>query len=427
MKRWKKRRNPSKESEDTILINSTEYKITFKIVIISLLLLLLPVYALAEDLTFSGYAETGARATDESEYELELNDNYVYHNYHAKVAQSFNKKFGYDIGTFLYQKNYEELNYLNNESRIYNAGIFYWLGPQVKLDLDTKYRTKRYESSPDREYNQLLVKSGITWKMEDTSSVGLTLGINRYFYLTKDDEHRRFYSFRGTKVLNDSRLAVSGGFKQELIQEAKENLLSTNTKKILNMGVKYKTLLSWIETISARGEWGRANTKDDDEDVEKDYKYWRWNAGTSHKISEDIDTDIKLEYVSKNYYGGNYDFTVLSVVNTWNISWLRIDLGNKEVNYRARELNNYFRKTLGLSARYTNRMDWNGRAGIEGNFYQYENKIADKRRYYLTAGAEKILAEQMRLGVELKWRITDNRHSADQRDAGIRVTGEIRY
>jgi hypothetical protein len=185
--------------------------------------------------------------------------------------------------------------------------------------------------------------------------------------------------------------------------------------------------MSWIDTMSARGEYGKANTKDDDEDVDKDYEYWRWNAGTSHKINEDIDTNIKFDYTWKDYYGGNYDFAVLSVLNTWHISWLTVDLGHKEVHYEARELNNYFKKTVGVGARYAKRMGWNARAGIEGNFYQYENKVADKRRYFLTAGAEKVLAERARLGVELKWRITDNRYSANKRDAGIRVTGEWKY
>jgi hypothetical protein len=72
-------------------------------------------------------------------------------------------------------------------------------------------------------------------------------------------------------------------------------------------------------------------------------------------------------------------------------------------------------------------MDWNAGAGIEGSFYHYEHKITAKSRYCFTAGAEKVMAKQARLGVELKWRFTDNRNGADQRDAGVRVTGEWKY
>ncbi|MDD5491481.1 MAG: hypothetical protein PHV60_02210 [bacterium] len=41
----------------------------------SFLLILLPDIVRAGDFIFCGYTETGARATDESDYELELNDN----------------------------------------------------------------------------------------------------------------------------------------------------------------------------------------------------------------------------------------------------------------------------------------------------------------------------------------------------------------
>ncbi len=100
---------------------------------------------------------------------------------------------------------------------------------------------------------------------------------------------------------------------------------------------------------------------------------------------------------------------------------------HKEVAYGDRVNSNYRRETLGVGARYAKRMDWNARAGMEGNYYRYENGGSDKDRYYVLAGAEKVVAERVRLGVELKWRFTDNRNSADQRDAGIRVTGEVRY
>ncbi|MDD5491482.1 MAG: hypothetical protein PHV60_02215 [bacterium] len=40
---------------------------------------------------------------------------------------------------------------------------------------------------------------------------------------------------------------------------------------------------------------------------------------------------------------------------------------------------------------------------------------------------DKVLANKARLGVELKWRITDNRYSANQKDVGVRITGERRY
>jgi len=80
-----------------------------------------------------------------------------------------------------------------------------------------------------------------------------------------------------------------------------------------------------------------------------------------------------------------------------------------------------------VGARYAKRMDWNARAGVEGNYYRYENGKSDKNRYNVLIGGEKVLTRQARLGAELKWRFTDNKCSADKRDAGVRVTGEWKY
>jgi hypothetical protein len=398
---------------------------------VTVLLLLLPGMALAEGLTFSGYAETGAREADESDYEPELNDSYTYHNYHAKVEQSFNKTAGYNIGAFLYKKDYAVLNSLNNESRIYNAGIFYWLCPptssagSLRLDLDMKYRRKRYEDDLAGDYDQVMVVPGITWKMADKSSIGLTAGINNYNYLNREDEAKRFIRVRGTRYLAEDKLTLSGGVKVERLDESQQDRYRTQNKA--DAGLKYKTDMQWLESVSLKAEAGRGDTKDEDNDLDLDYRYWQGSARTWHNIGGKIKTDLAYEYMKKDYLLANNDFREFSISNGWNYEWLSLDLKHKEVAYGDRVNSNYRRETLGVGARYAKRMDWNARAGVEGNYYRYENGVIDKDRYYALAGGEKVLAKQVRLGVELKWRFTDNRNSADKRDAGVRVTGEIRY
>lgn len=395
------------------------------LIIGTLWIILLPGMALAEDLTFSGYAETGARATDESEYDLELNDNYVYHNYHAKVAQSLSEKFGYDVGSFLYKKNYEELNFLNNDSRVLNTGIFYWFGSALKLDLDMKYRRKRYEDNTAGDYDQVMVAPGITWKMADKSSVGVTAGINNYNYINREDETKRFIRVRGTKYLLEDKLTLSGGIRLEQMDERHQDRYRTQNKA--DLGLKYKVDMSWIESVSLKAEKGRGDTKDEDNDLDLDYRYWQGSVKTWHTLTGEIKTDLGYEYMKKDYLLANNDFQEFSISNGWNYEWLSLDLKHKEVAYFDRVNSNYRRETLGVGARYAKRMDWNARAGVEGNYYRYENGVNDKDRYYMTAGGEKVLTSQVRLGVELKWRVTDNRNSADKKDAGVRVTGEWKY
>lgn len=90
---------------------------------VAVILILLPKIVMAESLVFSGYAETGTRATDEGDFEQELNDDYSYHN--ASIALSIDSgRAHYRMSGFQYEKKYDNLNYLNNESRVFNAGFF---------------------------------------------------------------------------------------------------------------------------------------------------------------------------------------------------------------------------------------------------------------------------------------------------------------
>lgn len=394
-----------------------------------MMILLLPGMAMAEaqnksEITLSGYAETGSRATDESDYEPELDDSYTYHN--ASIALSMDsKRTHYRISGFQYEKKYEKLNSLNNDSRVLNAGIFYWLDPAVKLDLDMKVRRKRYEDNAAGDYDQVMVAPGITWKMADKSSVGLTAGINNYNYLNREDEVRRFIRVRGTNYLLDGKLTLTGGVRLERLDERQQDRYRTQNKA--DMGLKYKADMIWIESMSIKAEKGRGDTKDEDNDLDLDYEYWQGNVRTWHTIGEKIKTDLAYEYMKKDYLLANNDFRQFSISNGWNYEWLSLDMKHKEVAYGDRVNSNYRRETLGVGARYAKRMDWNARAGVEGNYYRYENGVNDKDRYKIILGGEKVLTKQVRLGVELKWRLTDNRNSADKKDAGIRVTAEYKY
>ncbi|MDD5260024.1 MAG: hypothetical protein PHD29_08645 [bacterium] len=416
-------------------IRIKENSINFKIIILVFFLFFLPVFTQAEelpirqaqdtfDISLTGYAETGSRATDEAEYEPEVDDSYTYHN--TSIALSLDaKSIHFQISGFQYEKKYENLNRLNNESRVLNTGIFYWLNPMLKLDLDMKYRRKRYENSGSWDYDQVMVTPGITWKMPDKSSVTLSAGLNNYDYINREDESKRFIRMRGTKYLAEDKLMLTGGIRLEWLDESQQNRHRTQNKA--DLGLKYKADSPWLDIVSIRAEKGRGDTKDEDSDLDLDYEYWQGNVRSWHVIGDKIKTDLGYEYMKKDYILADNDYRQYTVSNGWNYDWLSLDLKHKEVKYGDRVNSNYRRETLGVGARYAKRMDWNAHAGVEGNYYRYNNSVNDKNRYTVLIGGEKVLNKQVRLGVELKWRLTDNRNSADKRDAGIRVTGEWRY
>ncbi|MDD5492590.1 MAG: hypothetical protein PHV60_07930, partial [bacterium] len=246
-----------------------------------------------------------------------------------------------------------------------------------------------------------------------------------YNYLNREDETKRFIRVRGIKYLLEDKLTLSGGIRLEQMDERQQDRYRTQNKA--DLGLKYKVDMSWIESVSIKAEKGHGDTKDEDNDLDLDYRYWQGSVKTWHTIGGEIKTDLAYEYMKKDYLLANNDFQEFSFSNGWNYEWLSLDLKHKEVAYGDKVNSNYRRETLGVGVRYAKRLDWNARAGIEGNYYLYENGLNDKDRYYVTAGGEKVLTSQVRLGVELKWRVTDNRNSADKKDAGVRVTGEWKY
>ncbi len=401
-----------------------------KYILIGILLLnLLVCVAQAEGLLFDGYIETGARSSDSGDGSAIIDD-YVYHGYHLGLNQKVNPVFEYRISGFYYDKKYQDFGDLNNTSKALNSSVTYLLKDtktdSLKLDVDLKYRQKRYENSPDAEYNQLRLAPEIKYEVKDIYAVGLAAGINNFNYLHREDENRIFGQISGKKYLLDKRLVLNSWFR---IEDADEHqTLRSRIKTVINAGADYKARLVWLENIAGRIETGKGDTRDEDvEDTDLDYKYSQVNIRTEHKVLAEVETDLAWEYLQKEYLGSNLDFKSFSIANGWKYRFLSLDLGHKEVDYEILSNGNYRRETVGVGARYSQRMDWNARAGIEGNYYRYENGVNDKNRYKVIIGGEKVLTKQVRLGVELKWRLTDNEHKADERDAGIRIEAEIKY
>lgn len=295
----------------------------------------------------------------------------------------------------------------------------------MKLDLGVQYRRKRYENSPESEYDQVRIAPGLEYRIEDLLKLEVSAGINDFNYLKREDEKRKFGKAQGTGYLLDKKLTVSGGYKIEMLDERQQDRY--RVKNVANAGLKYKADIPWLESVSGRAEAGRGNTKDEDTDIDLDYRYWKYNLGTWHRISGAVKTDWSYEFLKKDYLAGDFDFSEFMVANGWSYEWLTFDLKHKEVTYKARVNSNYRRETLGIGARYTKRMDWNARAEVEGNFYRYENGSGDKDRYYVTVGGEKVMTKRFRVGLELKMRYNDYKNQADKKDAGVRVTGEWKY
>jgi len=145
-----------------------------------------------DNFAFSGYGEQGRKSTAEDYEEEDTDDEYTYQNYHLKFEQEISERLNYDISSFVYDKDYQERNSLDNISRIFKTNWTYSLKkPEeefLKLDFKLEYKEKRYENTPANEYAEMKFVPALTWGRKNIHTVDLALGIDNFNYLASGEK-----------------------------------------------------------------------------------------------------------------------------------------------------------------------------------------------------------------------------------------------
>ncbi len=288
--------------------------------------------AKVEDFVFSGYTEVGKRSTAEDYEEEDTDDDYTYRNFHLKFKQEVSERLSYDISSFIYDKDYNSKDSLNNISRIFKTNWSYYLKklkpegsglasdsqshkpegrglasdwPQghglasygqshsqshkeesLKLDFRLEYKEKRYDNAPIREYDQIRVAPTLTFKKKDIYTVNLTAGINNFNYLEagEKDQLKIFGELGGKRYLLEKKLMLTSAYKIETTEQKKIN--RQRLKHNLMGGFDYIFGAPLVYEITTRASWGKKDTKEEEErDEDYDYEYWRYLAKTEHRIN----------------------------------------------------------------------------------------------------------------------------------------------
>ncbi|MBI4649895.1 hypothetical protein HY745_01080 [Candidatus Desantisbacteria bacterium] len=146
----------------------------------------------------SGYLEAGKRSTALDYVEEDSDADYSYTNYQFRFKQNIASRFSYDLSSFQYKKDYDGSDVLDNESKIFKAGGSYYINKQkeksLKFDMKFQYKEKNYYNIPEKEYNQLTALPSLKFKKEDFYAVSLSIGLNRYDYITGDKNDQFKYS-----------------------------------------------------------------------------------------------------------------------------------------------------------------------------------------------------------------------------------------
>lgn len=207
--------------------------------------LILPSLATADDFLLSGYTEVGKRSTAEDYEEEDEDDDYTYQNYHLKLKHEVNDRLSYDIGSFIYDKDYKSKDSLDNISRIFNTKWSYYLRKLkrqfLRATFKLKYKEKRYKNTPASEYDQIVLKPSLTFKKKDLYTIDLSAGGDNFDYLASGEKDQlKLFSKIGVKrYLLEKKLLLTSSY----------NVMSYNTCKIphgISHGLIWLGMRSWL-------------------------------------------------------------------------------------------------------------------------------------------------------------------------------------
>ncbi|MBN1384181.1 MAG: hypothetical protein JW983_04775 [Elusimicrobia bacterium] len=413
-----------------------------RIMIAGWLVMLTAVCVFAKDYEFSGYTETGKRSSAEDFEEEDADDDYTYHNYHLKFKHDISELLSYNIGSFIYDKDYKYSDSLDNTSKIFKTVWIYYMeqknGDPVRLNIGFNYKTKRYTNAPNLEFDQITAAPSFTFMKKDKYTVDFKFGFSQFDYpeATNKDLYKSFAGLDGKRYFfNKKLLAVSSArFEQADQSEAgrKKNKLE------FTEGFDCKFALPWLYKIKTRFKWGDRDTKDDIErSVDYDYGYFRYNIRTDHKIGSKVKANLKFQFFKKDYITAAYDHKGYYVSNGWDYDffndkekriWFNMDAEHKDVRYEDRIVSDYKKESAGLTASYQKKKNWKVSAGTKGIIYDYRTPDNDKKRYYAALAGEKMFMQgRLTTTLDLKYRHTNSELRNDTDYETVRVAFRYRF
>jgi len=413
-----------------------------RVFFLGICLMLSPSLSLADDYSLSGYFEAGKRSQAEDFEEEDEDREYIYQNYHLSLNHKLSDRLSYKIGSFIYDRDYKSSDSLDNISKIFKAKGSYYLNKQkkgsLKIDIKLKYKEKRYRDTPSREYDQIMFSPKFTYDNKASHRINLSAGVNNYDYLSaKANDQLKFFSkLEATKYLLDRKLALISSYKLETTGHKRAN--RRKNKNDFMFGFDYMSDFLCIYKIAARAKLGQRDTKDDDErDEDFDYKYRQFYVKTENRITSKLKNSLKYQYFKKDYLTADLDHSGFYILSRWRYKMLddktqglyfNLTAKHKDVNYNLKSGSDYKKETLGIKGTYKRKRDWKTSAALQGNFYDYEDSIKDKNRYYTRLSFEKLLlGKDLRFSLNFKYKYTDNKHANNTEEKSVRVASQYRF
>jgi len=409
-----------------------------------------------KNFVINGYTEIGKKSTAEDYEEEDTDNDYTYRNYHFKFKQKVSDRLTYDIGSFIYNKDYDSNDSLDNTTKLFKTNWSYYIKKfkekSLKLDFRLNYKEKRYDNTPRSEYDQIRLAPTLTKKKKNIYSVDLTIGIDDYDYLVKGvkDQLKFFSKIGGKKYFLDKKLMIISSYKLE--QSEKENINRKRTKQEVFGGFDYIFDIPLVYKVTTRAECGNRDTKyEEDRDEDYDYEYWRYYIKSEHKINPKLKTNFKYQFFKKDYISADLDQNGFYIQNNWDFKllndetqrvWFDLNFEHKDVEYTLKTNNDYKKEVVEIKITYkrkknlpTSKAGWKVSAALEGNFYDFNDSSLpvgqesnDKKRYYAKLSGEKLfLNGDLVLSLDLKYRYTNEAQGNNKTQETVRLRFKYKF
>ncbi len=107
---------------------------------------------------------------------------------------------------------------------------------------------------------------------------------------------------------------------------------------------------------------------------------------------------------------------------------LTLGLEYKDVKYNLKSGNDYQKETVEAKLSYKRKKNWQASAGLEQNFYDFNDSSNDKKRTYVKLSAEKLFFEgDLVLSLDFKYRYTDYEQKDDSRTEAVRLAFKYKF
>jgi hypothetical protein len=341
---------------------------------------------------------TGKRSQTDGIEERDLSGNYSFYKYGITVKADPLEGFYYRVGFSDYHKKFDSSDdRLDNTTNAYNA---YFSMPlkksddaSLKFNIDYGLRTKRYENSPDSEYDNNRFGAGLTMDLNKDYSLKVSAGVNDYNYLKRSssDQLKYFFKFNPSAKLLDGKLSLSGYYRRNWVdnkadkKDYSEDSVSVRTSLKLDTPLLYK--------IGAHFGYGRSDTRDDEEDREDTlrYEYKVWDINTNHKLNNTIDTQMSYGQAHRDYFTSINSYDSWFLKNKTRVALIKKDPFNMDLllgyEYRKAKFSqndtlDYDKNAISSGFSFSQRGDWSVKPGFSFTNYKYPPLSAKNEKQY---------------------------------------------